>query len=787
MNTFFSFEPGFGNAMILHWRRTLVHKFLYSAFYPRKVAKFLRTTNSDKIKNNAFAPLHLCVKSFVLLCVLCAFVVQTNAQTWIWYPGDFEINLANKMQNRRTDRNTFFPPFWKMDAHYVLMDFHKTFDLKTQEEITVYAEGTFNLKLDGNAAESGINKLTIPAGKHKINIKVWNEASAPAIFVTGKTIVSDNTWLVTFEDKEWIDESGKTSDISATKWLNAGSWNFNSPSQLPSQFKLPTRPIAAVSKTSTGNATLVDFGKETFGFVKLHNLKGNGKISIYYGESKEEALSETDAMTLDRLTINRTTGSDSVMPLSKAFRFINIVKENGNISYDDVSMLYEYADVKQRGSFTCNDQEINKILEVAKYTLELNTREFFIDGIKRDRWVWSGDALQSYLMNYYSYFDNPTVTRTIQALRGKDPVTAHINTIVDYTFYWFISVYDYYLYTGDKKFIEQVYPKMQTMMEYCLSRRNKNGLIEGLSGDWTFIDWAAGLSKKGEISFEQMLFARSLEAMSLCADIVDDKANASSYKALAGDLKTKLFLLYWNGQKQALVHSRVDGKQTENVTRYANMFGIFFNYFTEEQKQQVKKSVLLNDSIQKITTPYMRFYELEALSAMGEQDFVLKEMKSYWGGMLKLGATSFWEEYNPDKKGAEHLAMYGRKFGKSLCHAWGASPIYLLGKYYLGVSPTTPGYATYAVKPQLGGLQWMQGRVPTPNGDIELYCSTTQIKTKAVAGIGTLNLESSTRPSGNSIIVQEISKNNFVIMLQPGVEYIINYTPLKLFSKSGKL
>ena len=88
---------------------------------------------------------------------------------------------------------------------------------------------------------------------------------------------------------------------------------------------------------------------------------------------------------------------------------------------------------------------------------------------------------------------------------------------------------------------------------------------------------------------------------------------------------------------------------------------------------------------------------------------------------LNLGATSFWEEYNPAKKGTEHLAMYGRKFGKSLCHAWGASPIYLLGKYYLGVSPTAPGYETYTVQPQLGGLQWMQGKVPTPNGDIEMY------------------------------------------------------------------
>ncbi|MGC4102839.1 alpha-L-rhamnosidase-related protein [Ferruginibacter sp.] len=711
----------------------------------------------------------------LLLSILLGQFAFAQKATWIWYPGDFEIDLANKMQNRRTDRNTFFPPFWKMDAHYVLMDFHTIVDLKEPETITVHAEGTFNLKLDGQAVESWVHQLYVPAGKHKINVKVWNEASAPAIFVQGKTIVSDNSWLVTFEDKEWIDESGKTSDISATKWLNAGSWNFNDPAQPPSKFKLPTRLIAAVSKTVNKNSTLVDFGKETFGFLKLHNLKGIGDLVIYYGESKEEALSETDAMTLDRLFINQKEAKDSVMPLSKAFRYVNIVREEGSVSFDDVSMLYEYADVKQRGAFTCSDTLINKIYDISKYTLELNTREFFIDGIKRDRWVWSGDAYQSYLMNYYSYFDNPTVTRTMMALRGKDPVTAHINTILDYTFYWFISVYDYYLYTGDKKFIEQFYPRMQSMMDYCLSRRDKNGLMEGLSGDWTFIDWAAGLSKKGEISFEQMLFARSLETMSLCADIANDKNNAEAYKKLAADIKQKVFSLYWNDQKQALVHSRVDGKQTENVTRYANMFGIFFNYFTEGQKQAVKQHVLLNDSIQKITTPYMRFYELEALCAMGEQPYVLNQMKSYWGGMLNLGATSFWEEYNPDKKGAEHLAMYGRKFGKSLCHAWGASPIYLLGKYYLGVIPTKPGYETYTVQPQLGGLQWMQGKVPTPDGDIDVYMSVKEIKITGACGTGTLLFKSKNKPVCKEGVIADKGNGNYELVIEKGKSYVVAY------------
>jgi len=408
-----------------------------------------------------------------------------------------------------------------VDSHYPLVDFHKVFDLTEPEKVSIEVEGMYNVKLDGKPFEGIPHEIQVPAGKHRININVFNQNTVPTIYVRGKTIVSDSTWLVTFEDKEWIDESGKTSDVSATKWLDAGSWNFNSSEEAPSRFKLLLQPQTPISVTKYGAAALLDFGKETFGFIKLHGVKGNGKVILYYGESKEEALSKDKCETLDPVEFGYSSKRDFVLPLSKAFRFVNMTMDP-SVTVDSVSMMYEYSNVQDRGSFKCSDEEINKIYDVAKYTFHLNTREFFIDGIKRDRWIWSGDAYQSYLMNYYLFFDQPTVERTLFALRGKDPVTSHINTIMDYTFYWFLGIYDYYLYTGDKHFLVQLYPRMQSMMDYVLGRRDKDGLLEGLPGDWIFIDWANSLSKKGEVSFEQMLFARSLETMSLCAALADD-------------------------------------------------------------------------------------------------------------------------------------------------------------------------------------------------------------------------------------------------------------------------
>src|SRR5690606_23547749 len=109
-------------------------------------------------------------------------------------------------------------------------------------------------------------------GKQQINIKVYNQAHVPALYVTGKYVQTDKEWLATFEDKEWIDETGKASDASGTTYVKVGYWNMDNPNEKPSQFRLPTRPEHAVSKSAYDKCFLVDFGKNTFGFLTLHKL-----------------------------------------------------------------------------------------------------------------------------------------------------------------------------------------------------------------------------------------------------------------------------------------------------------------------------------------------------------------------------------------------------------------------------------------------------------------------------------------------------------------------------------
>lgn len=648
--------------------------------------------------------------------------------TWIWYPGDFEVWLGNQFNNRRTERGAMFPPFWKQDSHWPTVEFSTNVELAESETIHIKAEGLFNFMLDGKLQFGMPDEFLIPAGAHRLNFKVWNQSTPPALFIKGMTIQSNSSWLATYEDKIWIDENGVAHGSGI--YVPAAQWNFDRMDTPPSAYRLPTLRQDPIAQESIGEGMLYDFGRETFGYVRLSGLVG--VAHIYYGESREEALDKDHCETLDVVSTSQKLSS-------KAFRYV-YVETADNSHYDSLSMDYEYApyDKSHSGTFACSDKLLNKIWEVGAYTMDLTTREFFLDGIKRDRWTWSGDAIQSYLMNYYLRFDTECVKRTIRQLRGKDPVTAHINTIMDYTFYWFKSILDYYQYTGDLTFISEMYPKMCTLMDYVLERTNSDGLVEGKADDWIFVDWVDfPMHKRGVLAFEQILFYKALMTMHTCATLLHQ---TDPYQQLAENVICKTRQLLWDDDRQAWEHAIEEGEINHQITKFPNMFAILYDIVDDATKRNIVDSVMENNKVDPITTPYMRFYELEALCMMGRQTQVLQEIRNYWGGMLREGATSFWEKYIPSEQGTEHLAMYGRPYGKSLCHAWGASPVYLLGRYFLGIQPTQPGYATWEARPNLADLEWMEGRVPTPNGIIHIRMERHYVCIRSDEGRGRLYL-----------------------------------------------
>ncbi len=658
---------------------------------------------------------------------------------WIWYPGDREIALGGEVQMRRIERGRPDCVIWPEYSHWKQVTFSGPVSLKAPERVRIDVEGDAYVYTSWNGQGIPIvdGYVTLGPGDYQLEARVYNAAHPPAVRFESEHVKTGRGW--------------------SARWSTCGSVaaatadDCVAPEERPSAFRLVREPREAVSQRRDAKGLVADFGRETFGFVVLRGVTGRGKVRVFYGESAEEADAGTVIDVWEDVALDAAAGATQTLPVSRAFRYVRVAPLEGDVNVASLAMEFEYLPIERRGTFRCSDDEINRIWDVAADTLHLTTREFYLDGIKRDRWVWSGDTRQSVNMAAYLFADGAVTRRTLSLLGGKDPIGAHVNTILDYTLFWIMSVGEYYLYSGDADYMKEIWPRVKAQTDYCLAQTDRDGFLVDKPGDWVFVDWSPKPMRRngGALAFEQILFVEALNTAAEVATLAGDAAKAADYAARAKALRAKVVPTYWSDAAQGLLSFRDNDGKVSELTRYPNIFGLFCGYFTPEQRASVVKNVLENDAVMKIVTPYMRYYELESFCFLGEQRDVTKMMKDYWGGMLKLGATSFWEEYDPTKTGAEHYAMYGRPFGKSLCHAWGASPVYLLGRYYLGVKPTKPGYAEYEVRPNLGGLKWMEGSVPTPFGAIRVKADETGVEVTSDGGRGVLVL-----PDGRRLAIE---------------------------------
>lgn len=627
---------------------------------------------------------------------------------WIWNYGDYEIFHSNRVNARRQEFGVDYPTFWKYYDVDRNVRFYTEIETETDGNIKLFLNGKGYILVDGQRYATG-KVILLQKGKHTLQISVVNLTGLPAAYIESDVCSTNNEWYTL--------ENGAKKQVGFDIHYDCQEKN-------PESFPFAYEEKYPVSVQKYNDGVLYDFGKELFGFLYVSDVKASESIHVSYGESLEEAVDVENSILFEDVS-----GENRYKLRQRAFRYIYLTgAENANIHAE-----LEYLPIEYKGSFRCDDEDVNKIWDVCAYTLHLNMREVLTEAIKRDRWLWGGDAYQAFKFNNYLFFDKEIVRRSTIALRGKEPFDEHINTITDYSLYWVIGLHEYYVTYGDIEFIKNIYDKAVSLMEFCEAREDDKGFIVKKNNDWIFVDWS-DIDKDGAVCAEQMLYIAANKAMAALTRLVG--ADPSSYEEKYSRLIETTNKFFWKEEKGAYIDCYESGKN--HISRHANVFAILYDVANEEQKAKIIENVLENDKITKITTPYFEGFELDVMGKIGHFDFIENVIKTYWKGMLDLGATTVWEEYNPNLSGAQHYEMYGNKYGKSLCHAWGASPIYLLGKYYLGVTPTSSGYETFEVKPYLGGFKFIDGVVPIKDGSVRVKLSKDKLSVVATKNGGTL-------------------------------------------------
>ena len=613
---------------------------------------------------------------------------------WIWYPGDFEQYHSMLLHTRRTEYDHDYPAMWHVSRPEYMCRFLKRIRTEQPISATVHAKGKGFVRVQGKFL-GGLNVPVIfPTGEYEVEVAILNVETFPAIWCDHPLLVTDESWQADLQDV-------RPKPVGCEP-------AFESVNDDPAVFPFSYRDLEPVAVEELPGGVLYDFGMESFGPITVSRTADMGELGVYYGESREEAL-DTE-FTLIRRHI--PAGDGHVFLSTAAFRYIYLTAERGR---PQLSAQLEYLPIEDKASFYCDDELLPKIWEICDRAFHLNSREFFLDGVKRDRWVWSGDAYQSYMIDRYLYMEPQIIKRTIRALLDKPPYKRHINTINDYSVYMFLGVWEYYFATGDRAFVASVWEQLKELYSFIVSRLDEDsGYVVARPGDWIFIDWH-DFDREGPLCAEQILLHEVYRTMDSLSAVMGESGD---YNERAKALKERVLRDFWDEEQGTFIDSFLSGKK--KVTRHANIFAVLYDFVDEQRQRDILENVLLNSAVPEITTPYFKLFELMAIGKLGRMELVQDYIDSYWGGMIENGATSAWEEYIPSRQGIEHYEMYGDKYGCSLCHAWGSGPILLLGCYCAGVRPTSVGTASFEVAPNPGRYSHFEAVVPIGSGTVRV-------------------------------------------------------------------
>ena len=499
------------------------------------------------------------------------------------------------------------------------------------------------------------------------------------------------------------------------------------------QSEISSRRLCRMKSTDGRHpAILLDFGREIHGGIRLvTGMPASQKpvnVRIRFGESVSEAMSEPGGAT--------NAGNDHAMrdfrmqlpwlgvaeAGNSGFRFVRIdlLDDNAELILREASACSIFRDLAYKGSFRCSDTLLNKIWQTGAYTVHLNMQNYLWDGIKRDRLVWVGDLHPEVMTVSTVFGGDPIVPSSLDLARDITPLPAWMNGIGSYSLWWIIIQRDWHRYQGDLKYLKGQKEYLAGLLGQVISGLDKNGR-EQLGGT-RFLDWPSSENKEAIDAGLQALTVMALQAGAELCDILGDtelalQSRQAHTKALKeAEKMAKSFLKKHDGtlkgDKQAAALLALCGAVEPGKAADILKAGGPANFST-----------------------FYGYYMLEALAEAGLYQQAADIIRAYWGGMLDMGATTFWEDFDldwtKDSYGIDRLPEAGKKdihgdfgaycykgFRHSLCHGWASGPTAWLSRYVLGINPVSP--SEIEIQPHLGDLPWAEGTFPTPYGIVKV-------------------------------------------------------------------
>ena len=468
--------------------------------------------------------------------------------------------------------------------------------------------------------------------------------------------------------------------------------------------------VAKITNDGNKSGILLDFGFEFCGGVAVSVYSIDkiscAKLRLSFGESVNEALSQigeknsTNDHSPREFVVDAPRMSANVWG-NTGYRFLYIeLLSECTVQLTSVQGVSVYKPYEFIGSFKSDDKTLNNIYNTAVRTCHICIQDEIWDGIKRDRLVWIGDLNPELKTIKYVFGDVPDVENALifssNRLNGKN----WVNRMPSYSLWWIINAEEWCSYFKKKDFLIKNSEVINLIIKQILDNCDDRGIFS--AGD--FVDWPTyktPAAKEG-IKALTMMFYNAVVNMK---EIVQP----SLYKNVLENMeKLKRLKCFSMGYKQIAALLILNGKAG-------------------------KKSIetLKDGSVNGFST-FMSYYIYSALAKVEKEENVIRALKEYYGAMLELGATTFWEDFDikwkenacrideicPENKNDIH-GDNGRYcyegYRHSLCHGWASGPVAFITEYILGIK-TDFKNDKIELNPHISLLKFVEGSIATPYG-----------------------------------------------------------------------
>ncbi|MBE7080107.1 MAG: hypothetical protein E7371_02580 [Clostridiales bacterium] len=473
-------------------------------------------------------------------------------------------------------------------------------------------------------------------------------------------------------------------------------------------------------------SVILDFGKEVSGGARMltYAVQNQKTVRLRFGESVGETCAElkqgengygaTNDHSLRDFCVELQRYSDMTFGQT-GFRFLRI----DTLSDDTVVFLKTVVaavDTDTRaeiGSFECDDALVNDIWTTAAYTLRLCLQNGMLwDGIKRDRLVWIGDLYPEVRAANCLFGDIPETLRCLDFSMVQAPLPNPINGMPTYSLWWIINLREAYHANGDKASVAPYLPYAKGILEQIVSPAvAEDGTV---SYSFNYIDWPSCI-QEGEDRTEQ----RQSERLAGVAYLTTVALRALKELLVAFDEDTSLC--------DEVLAKIAQKKYTIDIYKQIAALGAWAG-----ETDECLKTTLMRGGANGLST-FQSYPILTAVAGFGEYEAALSMMKEYYGGMLSVGATTFWEDFDlewlENCTRLDEMPVEGKKdihgdYGKfcyqsfrhSFCHAWSAGVIPYLVETVAGIKTEGAGVQKITITPHLSGLKHVKVKFPTLHG-----------------------------------------------------------------------